>query len=462
MMYWSVAPGYTPFTSPYLALVDVLPGFKLHVPAVIAVSSLSFILPVVLLALLLAAAVYIWYLRKQLIHINRTGKVLINARLNMISNISQEVRTPLNAIVGFSEQLSYTTLDNQQRELLASVEDAAAMLIRIQKNIQELTWIQKGELFLETYPFQLHKIFTSVTDRLRSQAVTKKLTFDVSFEGEKQIQVAGDAQRLDYIIGCLVENAIMYTDSGSVHCSMFVDRQMAGEVRVTIRITDTGRGIPSERLPFIFEQYAYHNAQGIGTPHGAGISLALVKALLHLHNGNIIVESLPGKGSIFTCHVAYRVLPLPQTMIITQKEIEQMTGHFMKGRYVLVADDQEMNLVLMEKILTRWQCRFDKAPDGVTAYELFSNNNYDMVLLDLQMPCMTGLEVVKRIRKHEEPLKANVPVLALTADTTMPVNQEFIDAGFDDYLLKPFREKEIYNTIIRHLRPQDTFINASH
>jgi CheY-like chemotaxis protein len=129
---------------------------------------------------------------------------------------------------------------------------------------------------------------------------------------------------------------------------------------------------------------------------------------------------------------------------------------------VLIADDQEMNLVLMEKILTRWQCRFDKAADGMVAYELFTNNKYDMVLLDLQMPLMTGIEVVKQIRKDKEPMKANIPVLALTADTTMPGNQEFIDAGFDDYLLKPFRERELYNVIIRHLRPQDTFIDAEH
>lgn len=462
MMYWSVAPGYTPLTSPYLALVDVLPVSKWHVPSIVAVSSLSFILPLVLLVLLLGACYYIWYLRKQLIHINRTGKVLTDARLNMISNISQEVRTPLNAIVGFSEQLSYTTLDGQQRELLASVDDAAAMLMRIQKNIQELTWIQKGELYLETYPFQLYKTFTNVTERLHSQAAGKQLLFDAVFEGEKQIQVAGDAQRLEYIVSCLVENAINYTDAGSVHCRMSVDRQMAGEVRVTIRVSDTGRGIPPEYLPLVFEQYAHNNVSGIGAPHGAGISLSLVKALLKLHNGDITVESTPGRGSIFTCHISYRVLPLPQATIITQKDAEHMTGHFMKGRYILVADDQEMNLALMEKILTRWQCRFDKAADGATAYELFSNNNYDMVLLDLQMPRMTGIEVVKRIRKDNEPLKANIPVLALTADTTMPVNQEFIDAGFDDYLLKPFREREIYNVIIRHLRPQDTFINADH
>ena len=197
----------------------------------------------------------------------------------------------------------------------------------------------------------------------------------------------------------------------------------------------------------------YNGAAVAGTLHGAGLGLALVRALVELHNGQLTVESTPGKGSCFSCSLSYRALPPPQTIVVTQQDISQTTGQLMKDRYVLVADDQEMNLALMDKILTRWQCRFDKAPDGVAAYELFVCNNYDMVLLDLQMPRMTGVEVVKRIREDKEPTKAQVPVLALTADTTMPANQEFIDAGFDDYLLKPFREKEIYNVIIRHLRP---------
>lgn len=153
--------------------------------------------------------------------------------------------------------------------------------------------------------------------------------------------------------------------------------------------------------------------------------------------------------------------PVPQTMIITQREIDKMNSDFMKGKYVLVADDQEMNLLLMDKILTRWQCRFDKAMDGAAAYELFMANQYDMILLDLQMPRMTGIDVTKRIRADKDPLKARVPVLALTSDITMPETEEFRLAGFDDYLLKPFREKDIYHTIVRHLTTENTPMKRS-
>ncbi|PSL33241.1 hybrid sensor histidine kinase/response regulator [Chitinophaga ginsengisoli] len=458
-MYLSLAFGIIPYTFSLFVIVNAPSVNDITVPAVITVIDPSFLLPVLLFALVIVLLYYIWCLRKQITYINRTGKDVKDARLNMISNISQEVRTPLNAIIGFSEQLSYTALDCNQRELLGAVENAAGMLMQIQQNIQELGWLQKGELHLDTYPFSPYKIFDTVTRQLSSRAYNKRLQFEITYEGDQQLEVTGDGDRLTRILACLVENAIKYTDAGSVHCHMQVEKQASGNIQVSIQVRDTGSGITPERLPYIFDQYMYNGTPVTGTLHGAGLGLALVRALVELHNGQLTVESTPGKGSCFSCSLSYQPLPPPQTIIVTQQELSQTTGQLMKDRYILVADDQEMNLALMDRILTRWQCRFDKASDGVAAYELFVCNNYDMVLLDLQMPRMTGVEVVKRIREDKEPTKAHIPVLALTADTTMPANQEFIDAGFDDYLLKPFREKDIYNVIIRHLRP---LINIPH
>jgi signal transduction histidine kinase/CheY-like chemotaxis protein len=459
-MYLSLAVGLIPYILSLFVIVNAPSVNVLTVPAFSNVIDPSFLLPVLLFVLVIILLCYIWYLRKQIIYINRTGKTMMNTRLNMLNNISQEMRTPLNAIIGFSEQLSYTALDCNQRELLAAVENAAGMLMQIQQNIQELDWLQKGELRLDAYPFSPYEIFNTVTAKLSSRAHNKHLRFEATFEGEQQLEVRGDGERLSRILICLVENAIRYTDTGSVHCHMQLWQQGAGDVQVNIQVRDTGIGITPDRLPFIFELYMHNEAPAPGALHGAGLGLALVRALVDLHKGQISVESTPGKGSCFSCSLSYSALPSPQTIVVTQQEVGQMTGQFMKDRYILVADDQEMNLALMEKILTRWQCRFDKASDGVAAYELFVCNNYDMVLLDLQMPRMTGMEVVKRIREDKEPAKAQVPVLVLTADTTMPFNQAFIDAGFDDYLLKPFREKEIYNVMIRHLRPVP--VNVSH
>lgn len=142
-----------------------------------------------------------------------------------------------------------------------------------------------------------------------------------------------------------------------------------------------------------------------------------------------------------------------QTVIITQREVNHMSSGFLKGKHVLVADDQEMNLLLVTRILTRWQCKFDKALNGLEAWDLFCSNAYDLVLLDIQMPHMTGLEVVRRIRREHDPLKSAVPVLAITSDISISADDKFKEAGFNDCLLKPFKERDMYNTIIKHLPP---------
>ena len=375
----------------------------------------------------------------------------IKGRVDILNNINQEIRTPLNAIVGFSEQLGHTSLGKEQRELLKTIERAAGMLQKMVNNVQDLSRIEKEELVLNQQPFSLYQIFSEAMGPLRVQASRKQLQFDTLFEGNRQLQVTGDALRLKQILTNLVDNAIRYTDNGSITVKIQVEKLKEGKAAVNISVSDTGRGIPAEAIPFIFEHFSRRKVPYIAAVNGAGLGLAITKGLLQLHKGEISVNSIINEGSTFSCDIVYNTVPAPQTVLITQREVEQMTGHFMEGRYVLVADDQEMNLILIEKILTRWKCRFDKAPDGVVAYDLFCANNYDMVLLDLQMPRMSGLEVVKRIRMDKDSMKANIPVLALTADTTLPDNEAFLEVGFDDYLLKPFKERDIYNVIIRHL-----------
>ncbi|WP_177230282.1 response regulator [Chitinophaga sp. CF118] len=372
-------------------------------------------------------------------------------RIDILNNINQEIRTPLNAVIGFSEQLGHSSMEKDQRELLKTIERAAGMLVRVVNNVQDLSRIEKKELQLEQQPFSLYQAFSEIIVMMRAQASRKQLQFDAFYEGNRQLLVTGDLMRLKQILINLADNAIRYTDSGAVTIKTIVHKLEEGKAEVKIIVTDTGRGITADALPLIFEHFLRRRIPYTAAVNGAGLGLAITKGLLQLHNGSINVNSIPGTGSTFSCNILYNIALAPQTLLITQREVEQMTGHFMEGRYVLVADDQEMNLVLIEKILTRWKCRFDKAPDGKEAYDLFCANNYDMVLLDLQMPRMSGIEVVKKIRTDKDTIKANIPVLALTADTTLQDNDAFLEVGFDGYLLKPFRERDIYNVIIQHL-----------
>jgi signal transduction histidine kinase/CheY-like chemotaxis protein len=446
-MFGSVAFEYTPGILPLLSIVDVLSG---EITSEVAMA-----------ALLLLIGCYSFILRKRLLKMKKTNQQLLASRSHVVNNISQEVRTPLNAIVGFSEQLSHAGLKEEQYALLKTVENAADALRRVLTNIHELGQIEKGALSLASYPFSLYSAFISATDSVRPKAYGKQLVFHAVYEGDQQLQVTGDKERLEQILVCLLENAISYTDAGSIQCHMQLGKLPDGQVQVNIQVTDTGKDKTAERLPFITSNFNGDKVPGLDAIHSTGLGLSFAQGLLLLHKSRMTVDHTWTEGCRFVCSLTYKVSTIPQTIVITQQEVNQMTGQFMKGRYVLVADDQEMNLVLLEKILTRWECRFDKAIDGAAAYELFTANHYDMILLDLQMPRMTGIEVVKRIRNDQNPTKAHIPVLALTADTSMPDCQEFLNAGFDDYLLKPFLEKEIYNVIIRHLRPLNTLAKAT-
>lgn len=426
------------------------------VPLLVQLPDSIFVISIALLFLLIAggAIVMIYRLRMQL---NKTQSALSDAmkgKLDMISNFNREVRTPLNAVIGMSEQLSHTQLDKEQIELVRSIEHAAGMLLRIMNDAQEVYSLTKGEVQLHTQPFEVYAAFHAVTEEKRKAALDKGLYIDALYEGDQYLRVQGDEERLKQVIRHLVENAIRFTSQGGIQVILRVSKAAENKVLVKVEVKDTGMGIPENMLPHLFGYYSFSRPPQMAAVSGTGLGLAIIQRILHLHGTSIKVDSSPDKGSTFSFEIVYQLSEV-QTTVITRRELENMTGNFMEGRNILVADDQEMNLLLLTRILSRWKCNFDKAADGIKAYELFSLHDYDMVLLDVQMPGMTGVEVVGKIRAHADETKSKVPVLAITSDITLKENSRYRDLGFNDCMLKPFRERDIYNTIIRHLPPAE-------
>lgn len=426
------------------------------VPLLVQLPDSIFVTGIALFFLLVAiiAIVMNYRLRMQL---NKTQAALsasTKGRLDMISNFNREVRTPLNAVIGISEQLTHTSLDKEQRELLHAIDNAAGTLQRIMTNAQDVYDLAKGEVQLKTQPFEIYTAFQAVSDGKRKAAFEKGLYFDVLYEGDQHLRVLGDEQRLKQVILHLIDNAIRYTNHGGVQVIMRVQKANTDKVLMRLEVTDTGIGIAQNMLPHLFRYYSFARPPQMDPVSGAGLGLAITQGLVQLHGTKVKVESEPGRGSTFSFEITYTCVEAKMT-VITRKEVEDMTGSFMEGRNILVADDQEMNLLLLTRILSRWKCKFDKAADGIAAYDLFSKYDYDIVLLDVQMPGMTGLEVVKKIREDRDAMKAKIPVLAITSDITLRENSRYKDLGFTDCMLKPFRERDIYNTIIRHLPPAE-------
>ncbi|PSL44202.1 signal transduction histidine kinase [Chitinophaga niastensis] len=380
----------------------------------------------------------------------RAAEEHTRVRTDFLNNMSHEIRTPLNSIVGFSEQLSFTQLGKEQRDLLRSIEGASDMLLKVVNDVLDFSKLENEYISIQRHPFVLYHVFNDVISIIRIQANQKKLAFNVTFDGSQQEQVSGDVFRLKQILLNLISNAIKYTDKGSITVAATLESLADHKTLFSFTVADTGEGISPEAQKHVFERF-YQVTSSRSSAKGTGLGLAITKRLIELHGGDIHLASEVNKGTTFTCHIPYEVVSAPLMMVITQKDIQEMTGAFMEGRYVLIADDQEMNLLLLKLMLTRWKCRFDMATDGAMAMELFEQNHYDLALLDVHMPKMTGIEVMERIRKDKDPLKANLVVLALTANITQEDMEEFRRVGFNDWLVKPFREKDIYGIIRKNL-----------
>lgn len=404
----------------------------------------------VCLAVIAAAAYIIRKNNRRLKAAKLAAEEQTRMRTDFLNNMSHEMRTPLTSMTGFTEQLSYTPLNPAQKELVASMDSAANMLVQVVNDVLDFSKLEHDYISLTLQPFILYQMFNEVMNMMRIQAVKKHLEFNVSFEGDRNGQANGDIFRLKQVLLNLVSNAIKYTDKGTVTVTAILEPAGEKQWQFQLTVADTGDGISAEAQQHLFERF-FQAGNAKSHLKGTGLGLAITKRLVTLQGGDISVESELQKGSRFMCRIPYEKVNVPLMVPTHNHEGKEMLGAHMEGRYVLIADDQEMNLLLLKMILTRWKCRFDMATDGRAALELFQQYSYDLVLLDLHMPELNGIEVMEQIRKNNDPGKAGVVTLALTANISADDEAAFAKAGFNGWLLKPFREKDIYKAIMERL-----------
>lgn len=408
---------------------------------------------IALLVLLGVIAGAAWVIRKNN-RLLKAGKLAAEeqtrVRTDFLNNMSHEMRTPLNSVAGFTEQLSYTPLNPAQKVIVNSIESATNMLVQVVNDVLDFSKLEHDYISFTPQPFVLYQVFNEVVSMMRVQAMKKHLEFNVSFEGDKNGQVNGDVFRLKQILVNLISNAIKYTEKGTITVTAALESATEKQSLFRFTVADTGDGIAPEALQHLFERF-FQAGSSKSHLKGTGLGLAITKRLINLQGGEIDVSSELHKGSRFNCQIPYEKVTVPLMLPTSDTEHPDLTGAHMEGRYVLVADDQEMNLLLLKLILTRWKCRFDMATDGQAAVELFKENHYDLVLLDLHMPLLDGIQVLEEIRKDKDPEKAAVVALALTANISAEDEAAFRKAGFNGWLMKPFREKDIYKAIMKHL-----------
>lgn len=388
--------------------------------------------------------------RQELVEAREEAEKLARVKEQLLANMSHEIRTPLNAILGFAEQLEKTELKKNQQDFLDAIHKSSELLLSTVNDILNFTKLDAGKLRMESIPYYIEEVVKETFDTLRIKADEKALKLEYHINDPlKQKVLLGDPLRLKQILINLVNNSIKFTEKGKVEitCTTIVEKE--SEIFTKIEVKDTGIGISKDKLQTIFEEFSQADSTITRKYGGTGLGLTIVKKLTELHGGNISVTSAEGKGSAFTV-----MLPLQKGTKydkVVKEKPEELDVSRLQGLKVLLVDDDEMNQLLGKTILENWNINTAVAADGKEAIAKVKDDNYDLILMDLHMPELSGIDVTKYIRNMNPP-KASVPIIAVTANIIKEDIDKCLKAGMDDYLLKPFKEAELFGKIIKNLR----------
>jgi PAS domain S-box-containing protein len=380
------------------------------------------------------------------------------AKESFLAHMSHEIRTPMNGILGIASLLNKTRLDSQQRNYLQLIQESANNLLVIVNDILDLEKIVAGKLQLEQIPFKIVDKIAKTIQSFIYRAEEKELGLIFQNSIPADLVVEGDPYRLSQVLNNILGNALKFTEEGHINISTAITEQQDEEIIVEITIRDTGIGISKDQLKTIFEPFGQADATISRKYGGTGLGLAISKNMIEMQNGELLVESEQGKGSAFTIRVPYHLSKEDMQENDTSPEIDYKS---LGKRKVLVAEDVELNQYLARHILESWGVDVVITGNGREALEALEGALFDCILMDVQMPEMDGIEATQRIRRMPDPVKANIPIIALTANALKGDSEKYLSAGMSDYLAKPFDEARLFRVISRNLARYENSVGSS-
>lgn len=383
-------------------------------------------------------------------------EVLNEAKTQFLSNMSQEIRTPMSGIIGMTELMLLTNLSKEQKEYLDIINFSSSTLLAIINDILDFSRIETGKLKLEKIEFNIKELIHKTTQILDFDAKRKKLSLNIGIDKNINYNIIGDPLRVNQIIINLLKNSLNSTEKGIVELELNEISHEENKVWLEFKISDTGVGMTKEKLGAIFgdingkeptdeiQNFEYR---------GTGLGTAIVKHLIMLMKGKMTVESEENEGSVVTVSLPFETAEI--NILKPVRAAEETSGTGTKRANVLVAEDNIVNQRLVKELLSRKNYNVTIVENGLKIFDILEQSNFDVILMDIQMPVMDGLEATSIIREIEKGTGKHIPIIGITAYAVKADKEKCLSAGMDDYLAKPFIKEEFYNIIDKYIKAEN-------
>ncbi len=374
-----------------------------------------------------------------------------HAKSDFLSSMSHEIRTPLNAIVGFSNGLvEEDDLKEKAKEDVKNIIMASGSLLELVNGILDISKIEAGKLEIIDNYYSFPKMFNELVLLTKARLGEKGLEFKYTYDSTIPEYLYGDVTRVKQVILNILTNSVKYTNEGFIDFK--VNSIIKGDIiRLIISVEDSGIGIKKEKIDKLFTKFERLDVEKDSTVEGTGLGLAITKKLVEMMGGKIVVQSVYGKGSIFTISLDQKIVSKEEVEKIKKQEVVKETNEVLdiSNKSVLVVDDNNLNIKVAERLLEKYKLKIESVTSGQECIDKITcGNKYDLILLDDMMPKLSGSETLVKLKEIES---FNTPVVALTANAISGMKEEYLKKGFDDYLSKPIEKDELNRVLKKYL-----------
>ncbi len=369
-------------------------------------------------------------------------------KTEFLTNMSHEIRTPLNAIVGMAEILKKSNINKEQKEYIDILLSSGDDLINLINDIFEYSALESGKVILKNEKFSLHSFLFEFGKKIEKKAKAKNLNFELKYSKSLHDKVIGDKKRLEEILNNITDNALKFTNNGYIKIVVnCMENRQKENCIIKFTIEDTGIGIKEEDGKKLFNSFSQIDSSSTKQYKGTGLGLVISKKLVEMMGGEIGFSSQPGKGSVFW-FTAQLGIEIDKTESVIGDTEEQKIKEILKDFRILLVEDNLINQKITKFTLIKTGCKVTVANNGLEAVNLYKNNNFDLILMDIQMPVMDGLEATMKIREIEKTEdERHAFIVALTANALPSDMEKCMQAGMDGFIAKPFKPSDLFHVL---------------